>query len=445
MNAFQKIWAGQLISALGSGLTAFGLGVWVYLHTGSITQFAMISLVATVPGLLAAFVAGPVIDRSNRCRVIMLSDLIAAAVTILIPVLLLINRLTLPWIYVIVSIISICASFRWPAYSAAVSVLVPIRALGRANGMVQLSDAAAEIVPPITAGFLIGIIGIRGLATIDFSTYLFAIAMTAMVVARTLAPRQQGRTNQPLFREGLYGWHYLRERPGLMGLLVYFAVLNFLLGLVTVLATPMILSFASVRTLGAILSFGGSGMLIGALLMSAWGGLKQHISTILLFGFLGGLGIGIAGLRPSPRLTAAGAFTYFFSVPIINAASQAIWQSKVEVDVQGRVFSIRRMIASLCTPLAYAVAGPLAQRVFEPIMATEGAFARAAESLVGRGPGRGIGLLVVVIGIFIVISTLLVFFQPRVRFVEQELRDAVPQSLIETDSHAAVVVGAGGE
>jgi len=442
MDAFQKIWVGQLISALGSGLTGFGLGVWVYQRTGSITQFAMISLFANLPGLVALTVAGPLVDRYNRCKVIMMSDSLAGAATLLIPVLLLINRLSLPWIYGIASIISICASFRWPAYSAVISGLVPKRALGRANGMVQLSDAGAEIIPPITAGFLIGIIGIRGLVTIDFSTYLVAIAMTWMVVARTFGRSQQRSAGSSLFHEALYGWHYLRRRPGLMSLQVYFGVLNFLLGLVTVLGTPMILSFASVTTLGSIMSFSGLGMLLGAVVMSGWGGFKRHMNTILLFGFLGGVGIAIAGLRPSPRLIGVGAFIFLFCVPIINAASQAIWQNKVAVDVQGRVFSIRRMIATLSQPLAFVVAGPLAQRVFEPLVATGGPFARAAEGLVGRGPGRGIGLFMVAIGVLIVLTTLLTFFQRRVRFLEQEPSEVVSNSSIDrNDNTVGAAVG----
>jgi MFS transporter, DHA3 family, macrolide efflux protein len=420
MNAFQKIWAGQLVSALGSGLTGFGVGVWVYQRTGSITQFSMISLFSTLPGVLALAVAGPLVDRWNRGRVIIMSDLLAGGATLLVAVLLSIHRLSLLWIYGIASILSICTSFRWPAYSAAIGGLVPKQALGRANGMVQLSDAGAEIIPPMTAGFLMGIIGIRGLVAIDFSTYLFAIAMTSLVMARTLAPTQPASSGRSWFREALYAWHYLRRRPGLMSLLVYFALLNFLLGLTTVLGTPMVLSFSSVKVLGSILSAAGSGVLLGGLFMSFWGGFKRHMNTILLFGFLGGLGVLVTGLRPSAVMIGVGAFMLSFSAPVINAASQSIWQSKVDLDVQGRVFSIRRMLATFSLPLAYIAAGPLAQRIFEPFLVGGGRFAQAAESLVGRGPGRGIGLLMVVIGVFIMIITLWTFFQPRVRFMEQE-------------------------
>lgn len=428
MNAFYKLWTGQLISSLGSGLTSFGVGVWVYQRTGSVTQFAMISLFSTLPGVLALAVAGPLVDRFNRSKVIVISDLVAGGATIIIPVLLLAHQLTLPFIYAIASILSICTSFRWPAYSAAIGGIVPRQALGRANGMVQLSDAAAEIVPPITAGFLMGIIGIHGLVLADFSTYIFAVAMTAMIVARTLAPASRLETKSSLYREALFGWKYLRSRPGLMSLLAYFAVINFLLGLVTVLATPMILSFTSVKTLGSILSFGGIGMLMGALLMSAWGGFRHHIDTVLLFGFLAGLGVGIVGFRPSPFVVAAGSFTFFFCIPIINAASQAIWQTTVESELQGRVFSIRRMIATISLPLAYLLAGPLVRQIFEPLIASGTSFARAAESLVGQGPGRGIGLLMVFIGLLIAVTTLLTFLQPRVRFLEQELAKAVSQA-----------------
>jgi DHA3 family macrolide efflux protein-like MFS transporter len=162
---------------------------------------------------------------------------------------------------------------------------------------------------------------------------------------------------------------------------------------------PMILSFTSARTLGTILSFGGVGMVGGAFLMSIWGGFKQQMNTILLFGILAGIGVGVVGVRPSAILIASGWFIFLLSVPIINAASQAIWLSEVQAEIQGRVFSIRRMLTTFSQPLAFIVAGPLAQRIFEPFLESGGTFSRAAQSLVGHGHGRGIGLMMVFVAI----------------------------------------------
>lgn len=400
MNAFRRLWAGQLVSILGSGLTSFGLGVWVYQRTGSVTQFAMIAVFAALPGLIAAGMAGPLVDRWNRSKVIIMSDLLAGMATLLVLPLMLMNVLSLRWVCVIASILSICTSFRWPAYSAAISVIVPENLRGRANGMVQLSDAVAQILPPITAGFLIGSIGVPGLVVIDFSTYLFSSFITMTVISKTpAAANNQRLTSKSFFDQALYGWRYIRSRRKLLVLMAYLGVLNFFFGLVAVLATPMILSFTSARTLGTILSFGGVGMVGGAFLMSMWGGFKQQMDTILLFGLLAGIGVGVVGVRPSAVLIASGWFLFLLSVPIINAASQAIWQSEVQAEVQGRVFSIRRMLTTFSQPLAFIVAGPLAQRIFEPFLENSGRFSRAAQSLVGHGHGRGIGLMMVLVGV----------------------------------------------
>ena len=159
--------------------------------------------------------------------------------------------------------------------------------------------------------------------------------------------------------------------------------------------------------------------------MSAWGGPKPRVYGILGFSVLQGVVLFAAGLPPQVVILAAAAFLYFFSLPIINGSSQAIWQSKVAPDVQGRVFAVRRMIAWSSLPLAYLAAGPLADRVFEPLMAVGGPLAGSVGRFVGVGPGRGIGLLYIVLGTVSLLATVVGFLYPRLRRVEVELPDVV--------------------
>lgn len=424
MNAFARIWSGQMISVLGSGMTGFGLSVWVYQKTGSVTQFSMLLLCASAPGLLASVFAGALVDRYSRLWIMIASDLAAGAGTLFLAVLIRAERLSIASVFVVASLISICTAFRWPAYSAAVSTLVPSQKLGHANGMIQLAEAGGLVVPPLAAAFLIGIIGLSGVVFIDFVTYLIATGMTLTGSSTKVIPTGTS-TPVSILRDAIHGWEYLRQRRGLLGLLAYFAALNFLVSFVTVLATPMVLSFAPVTMLGVVLSIGGCGMLLGALLMSIWGGGERHIFGILMFGVLGGIGIAMAGIRPSLPLVALGAFTFYFSLPIINASSQAIWQRQIAIHIQGRVFSIRRMIATLTSPLGCVVAGPMAQDVFEPWV-TSGRYPAIARQILGHTPGRGIGLLVVIVGIVVALLTLATFFQPSVRNVEKQASDGAP-------------------
>jgi hypothetical protein len=203
------------------------------------------------------------------------------------------------------------------------------------------------------------------------------------------------------------------------------SVVNFLWGMVGALITPMILGFATSDVLGAIISIAGTGMLTGSLVMSIWGGLKRRINGVLYFEFLSGACFLLIGLRPSFWLTALGAFGAHVTIAIVSGSNQAIWQSKIAPEVQGRVFATQQMVARAASPLAYLLAGPLADNVFEPLLAPTGFLAGSIGQIIGCGPGRGIGLLFLVMGMIKMAVTVVGYAHPRIRFVEDELPDAV--------------------
>jgi MFS transporter, DHA3 family, macrolide efflux protein len=157
--------------------------------------------------------------------------------------------------------------------------------------------------------------------------------------------------------------------------------------------------------------------------MSVWGGPKQRVLGVLGFGGAFGVFCAITGLRPSFTVIAAGTFGMFCLLPIINGCSQAIWQSKVPIAVQGRVFAVRRLIGASTIPTAALIAGPLADRVFEPLMGNR-FLQRTIGHVVGMGHGRGIGLMFVVSGILVILTQFGGYFYPRIRYVEDELPDA---------------------
>ncbi|HSN86245.1 MAG TPA: MFS transporter, partial [Thermoanaerobaculia bacterium] len=133
----------------------------------------------------------------------------------------------------------------------------------------------------------------------------------------------------------------------------------------------------------------------------------------------------LGGLAPSVSLIALAAFAFMATGPIINGCNHAIWQSKVDLDVQGRVFAVGRMIASSTPPLAALLAGPLADQVFGPLLVPGGALADTfLGRLIGVGPGRGIGLLFIVLGALVLLIVSVSFLNPRLRRVESEVPDA---------------------
>lgn len=425
MKAFVTVWLGQVISAVGSGLTGFALSIWVYQQTGSVTQFTLIFFLGAVAGGVTLPFAGTLVDRWAR-RSVMLAANSGASLTTLAAAFLLFNGSLAVWhVYVFVMIRAVFGSLLGTALSAATTQLVPTRHYGRASGMLQMTQASAQVVSPLLAGILLGPIGLQGILFVDFASYLAALSTLLLVRVPKPAATAEGKTaGTPAARSAVYGWTYIRERRGLWALLVYFAAVNFILGSTTILFTPMVLGFASAEVLGRILSVSGVGFLCGSLAMSLWGGTKNRLFGVLGYGFAFGLCNVLVGLRPSATLIAAAAFGMYFFLPIINGCSQAIWQSKVQPDVQGRVFAVRRLIGASTVPLGYVVAGPLADHVFEPLVAG-GWLGPGIRPLVGEGPGRGIGLMFVIAGILTMLAQVAGYLYTPLRRVEDDLPDVV--------------------
>ena len=425
-RTFLVIWLGQLLSLVGSGLTGFALGVWVFRTTGSVTKFALIALATALPGIIFSPIAGALVDRWDRRKAMILSDIGAGVCTLSMALLLMADRLEVWHIYIAMGISSTFSAFQWPAYSAATTLLVPKEHLGRASGMVQIGEAAAQIISPVLAGVLLGTIGLQGVMLIDVATLGFALATLLVVrIPRPVVTAEGEAGKGSLLREAAYGWTYIRVRPGLLGLLLFFATVNFAMSVVQVLFTPLVLSFTTEAVLGLILSIAGLGFLLGSLTMSAWGGPKRRIYGILGANLLVGSALYLAGFPPRAWILATAAFVCFTAMPITNGCSQAIWQVKTAPDVQGRVFATRRMIAWASLPVAYLAAGPLADHVFEPLMAEGGPLAGSVGKVIGVGAGRGIALLFIVLGVFMMLAVGVAYSYPRLRRVELELPDGV--------------------
>ncbi len=427
LRTFLIIWFGQFISVIGSGLTGFALGVYLYQRTGAATQLALSLVAASLPHLVLLPFAGALVDRWERRRVLILSDTGAALVTLSFWALLTLGRLEVWHVYLGNAIASALSAFQRPAYLALPSLLVPKSQFGRVSGLMQLAESVSIIVAPLVAGFLIAGIGIQGVFLVDFATFLFAVSTLWVVhIPRPDSPPGATADRPSLLRQAAFGWNYLRARRGLVGMLILFAVVNFALGFYSALFTPLVLSRFNAQLLGSLLSIGGFGMLAGSLVMSAWGGTSRKIWTVLGAISLAGLGMGAVGLRPDPLLIGAGNLVFFALVPVANAASQAIWLAKVPPEVQGRVFAVRMMVGSAITPVAYLLAGPLADRVAEPLMAPGGALAGTVGQVLGVGTGRGFGLILLLTGLVVAVAPLLAALVRPIRRVELELPDAVP-------------------
>jgi len=422
MRIFLTLWLGQSVSAIGTGLGSFALGVWIFQKTGSATSFAMMGFAAATTMLVISPFAGSLADRWDRRRLLLLSDLGSGATTLAMAALLFTGRMQ-PWhVYPIVVLMVGFTAFQGPALLASVSMLVPRDQLARASGMTQTSRAVAQIIGPLAAGMLVGKIGYSGVILIDCTTFLFAV-LTILLVRIPSPPRRQGVRRSPL-GDLRYGWEYLRGLPGLFALLSLYAVTNFCMGMVQVLLTPLVLSFATPVELGTVNSAGAAGVMLGGLVLSLWGGPRRRVLGIFVFLVVQALILFVGGVQPSIPLLTLATCAFMFTVPIATACNQAILQSKVAADVQGRVFAVAGMIAACSMPVASLIAGPLADRVFGPLLRAGGPLAETVVGrLIGVGPGRGIGLMFICLAILVLLAVGSAFLNPRLRQLEAETSD----------------------
>jgi len=423
LRSFFLVWAGQLVSTLGSGLTSFALGLWVYQKTGSVTNFALVALSHVLPRLLLSPLAGPLVDRWDRRKVMLFSDLGSGMCTLCASGLLFSGRMELWQLYAITALSAGFNTFQVPAYSASIILLVPAKQLGRANGMIQLAQSAADLFTPLLAGFLVMAVQVWGVILIDFATFLFAVFTLVWVrfPKPGVMPRQDTHPRlRGLLQESVEGWRFIVTRPGFVALLGFFAIFNFIWGLVGALAAPLALSFTTPGGLGVLMTVAGGGMLAGSLAMSAWGGPQRRVVGLLAAELVSGLCFILMGLRPELALVGLGALVAHATIAMVAGSSWMLWQTRVPHAMQGRVFAAQQMISSSAAPLALLAAGPLVEKVFAPLLLPGGALAGSIGVIVGVGPGRGIGLMFVSMGLVKALVALAGLAYPRLRRLEKE-------------------------
>lgn len=427
MFGFTIVWIGQIVSLLGTSMTTFALTIWAYEITGTATALALVGFFFVTPMLVFSPLAGAIVDRQDRKLMMMLSDLASGVTTIAVLILFQAGLLQIWHLYIAAAIQGTFQTFQWPAYSAAISVMIPKEQYGRANGMLSLAESGSNIFAPLLAGALLGIVGLAGILTIDIVTFVFAIGALLLVHIPQPKITAEGRASQgSIWTEAAYGFRYIVKRPSLLGLQTVFMLGNFFFSIPFAILAAMILASTSNNEIifGSVSSAGAIGAVVGGLIMSAWGGPKRLIHGVLAGWAISSLvGVVLMGLGNSLPVWAIASFCGAFFIPIINGSNQAIWQAKVAPDLQGRVFSIRRLIAWFVNPAAMLIAGPLADRVFEPAMQTNSGLSQMFSGLVGTGPGAGMSLIFIFSGLMAMMVGIGGYFIPMIRNVETILPD----------------------
>ncbi len=427
LRGFIIIWIGQVFSMVGSQMTHFAMGIWAWEKTGQATPLALVGFFSFTSLIVFSPIAGVLVDRWNRKWVMALSDIGAGLVTLGILILMLTGQLEIWHLYITGVIGGIFGAFQWPAYSAATTLLVAKKHYARTSGMISMAGSGVGIIAPILAGFLVPIIDFSGIIAIDLVTLVVALVFLMMVAVPEPDRKPRDRTSGAFFRELVYGFRYLIERRSLLYLQLVFFFGNLFFSVGYTLLNPMILASTGgdAAILGSVQSAGAIGGLLGGSILTAWGGPKRKIHGVLLGWIFSGIfGLSLMGLGGSLPFWLAAHFLMMVATPMLNGSNQAIWQAKVAPKVQGRVFSVRRFVAQVTAPISMAVAGPLADRVFEPALSsTDTWLGKTLDPIFATGPGAGMSLMILISGILVVGVGIGAYRNRQIRHVETLIPD----------------------
>lgn len=400
-SKFMLLWAGELISAVGSGLTSFGLGVYVFQQTGSAGSMALVSLLAFLPTLLLSVPAGVLADRYDRRLLMMLGDGCSALGILYILLCMMRGEAALWQICTGVFISSTFSALLEPSYRATVTDLLTKDEFSKASGLVSLAGSARYLVSPILAGLLLAVSDIKLLLLIDICTFFPTVCAAAFVRRGIAATAAQSK---PPFGESLrQGWRAVTGKRGVLVLVVLSSVVTCFMGSFQILAQPLILAFADSTTLGIGETVCACGMLLSSLFLGARGirhGYVRLLSLSLLFAGAAMVGFGIwENIYPVCTF----GFLFFAALPFANNCLDYLVRTNIADELQGRAWGVIGFLTQIGYVVAYAASGA------------------AADGLAARleiGVGRGAAAVVVLSGVLLAVTALCLYRAKSVRALE---------------------------
>lgn len=420
-QSFQKfllLWMGKFISAIGSGLTSFGLSVYVFEQTGKASLAALIALLAFLPSLLLSAVAGVLADRYDRRILMVLGDSLSALGLIYILICMLSKNASIWQICVGVTISSVFSSLLEPAYKATITDLLTKEQFTKASGLVQVAGSAKYLISPILAGYLLHISDIKLLLVLDIGTFFITVT-AALVVRKGLKAKEYVEAKSFLI-ELKEGWRAVSRNKGVFLLVIMASAITLCLGFIQTLSAPMILAFSNSKMLGSIETISAMGMLVSSAMIGFFSIKKGYVKILSLSLFGAGIFMVLFGLRENVVLIAVAGFLFFMMLPFANTSLDYLIRTNIENDLQGRAWGFIGVISQLGYVVAYAISGVLADYVFTPLLLSEGILAKSIGSITGTGIGRGTGLLISLAGILLCVVAFVLYHLKAVKKLEMQ-------------------------
>lgn len=400
---FMLLWAGELISAIGGGLTSFGLGVYVFRQTGSAASMALVTLLAFLPTLLLSVPAGVLADRYDRRLLMMLGDGCSALGILYILLCMVRSEAALWQICIGVFVSSTFSALLEPSYRATVTDLLTKEEYSKASGLVSLAGSARYMISPVLAGVLLAVSDIKLLLVIDICTFfptVFAAAFVRKGIARKMAEQQDS------FVDSLrQGWQAVTGNRGILILITVSALLTCFMGTFQTLAQPLILDFADSTTLGIGETVCASGMLVSSLFLGTKGVQRGYVKKLYLSLLVAGVGMVGFGLRENIYLICSFGFLFFATLPFANTCMDYLVRVNIPDELQGRAWGLIGFLSQIGYVVAYGAAGAIADGI-------------ALQFQIGVG--RGAAWCVMAAGVLLGLTATVLYMPKSVRQLEKD-------------------------
>lgn len=416
---FLVIWMGELISNIGTGMTAFGLGVYVWQLTKSALDVAMVEMAALLPMILFSPAAGVLADRFDRRLLMIIGDCVSGLGLVLLLVLMNTGNIQVWHICLCVGFSSAFASLLDPAYKATLTDLLSEDEYAKASGMVGIASSSKFLISPIIGGLILAFYSMELIIIIDILTLVITVS-TILFVRKSLSVKPLEKKDLDFFKDLKEGWQIIVESKGVMLLIVLVSVLMFYMGIIQVLSKPMILSFASEKTTGILQTVVACGMMVSSILIGT-GIIKRNFVKVMVVSFIvSGITMAGFGATTSIPVIIISGFLFFASLPFATTCIDVLIRKSIDNEKQGRAWGLISLISQIGFVVAYVIAGVLADYVFNPALVEGGVLANTVGKIIGTGETRGIGFLIILSGVGLIITALFVSKSKGIREMEKQ-------------------------
>ena len=406
MRLYLILWFTQMLSGLGSAMTAFALVVWSYSFEGSALKTALLMVCSYTPYVLFSVFAGAISDKWNKKKILLASDTVSAITTVIVLVLIKTDQLRLYHLYILNAVSGLMNTIQQPASEVVTTLILPKKHYQRVGSLRYLSSSLSSILTPILAAAVMGLFGMEWVIAFDLATFVIAFFVLLFFID---VPEESGKETkkESFFESAKTGLDFLKREKGVFALMLFLAAINFVASMYNAAFPAMVLSLASETQMGAVNAVVGITTLIGSVIASFMKTPKSRIKAIWLCLMVSMCTENLfLALGRNVYVWSIGAFLGWIMIPLMNANLDAIMRLKIPREIQGRVFAARNSFQFFTIPLGYLLGGALVDHVFEPFMAAFG-HNRVLQTLFMSGKGSGAKLFFFVLwltGIFVCLA-----------------------------------------